>query len=225
MYYPYSLMFILTDEESFFWTICLGVGCVDGGRLLWPLLVLCLVQCPPALALLTWLWQGLLHPVLCIPRLCCLWRTCRAFKLSVWVMLVMPNVFSFLSCYPGLLYFLLTSGYCFHLSCSFANKVALTKADLQGREGSCSHYPFGLKDALCNPWYLLLGGLQAVTPLGQQQLWEGAELCSEKMAENPDQCMKNSNKCKTSGEWKHDSVSGGPKRFDSTPYCNYPPTY
>ena len=43
MHYPYSLMFILTDGGSFFWTICLGVGCVYGGRLLWPLLVLCQV--------------------------------------------------------------------------------------------------------------------------------------------------------------------------------------
>lgn len=46
--YPCFLIFILTHEESFFWTICLGVGCVDVGRLLLPLLVLCQVQCPPA---------------------------------------------------------------------------------------------------------------------------------------------------------------------------------
>lgn len=50
----------------------------------------------------------------------------------------MQPVFSLLWCYPGLLYLLLTSGYCFRFFCSFANKVALTKADLQGREGSCS---------------------------------------------------------------------------------------
>lgn len=75
-HYPYFLMFILTDGKLFFWTMCLGVGCVDVGRLLLPLLVLCQVQCFPAPALLSWLRQGLLHPSLCIPRLCCLWRTC-----------------------------------------------------------------------------------------------------------------------------------------------------
>lgn len=157
---------------------------------------------PCAWGLAAWMWEGSCYHCLCFVKssvslllLCCRGsdKACStpvcaslvcavsgepvASQLSVWVMLVMPTVPSFLYCYPGLLYLSLTSGYCFHLFCSFANKVALTKADLQGREGSCSHYHFGLKDALCNPWYLFFRGLQAVTLLGQQQLWEGAELC------------------------------------------------
>ena len=188
---------------------------------------------PYALGLAVWLWGGpcdcclcsvqfsVSLPLLCqsssgeacstlvcaSPCLCCLWRTCRAFQLSVRVMLVMLIVFSFLWCSPGWLCLLLTSGYCFRLFCSFANKVALTKADLQGREGSCSHYHFGLKDVLCNPGYLFFRGLQAVTPFGQQRLWGGGwTLCSSQtVAENPDHCMKNNNKGEAlgMGAWLH----------------------
>lgn len=39
--------------------------------------------------------------------------------------------------YPGLSAILLTLIYCFRFFRSFANKVELTKADLQGREGFC----------------------------------------------------------------------------------------
>lgn len=67
MYCPYFWMFILTDGRSFFWTICLGVGCVTVGRSLWLLFVLCPVQCFPATALPKQLWRGLLHPGLCVP--------------------------------------------------------------------------------------------------------------------------------------------------------------
>lgn len=52
MNHPYFLVFILTDGESFFWTICLGVGCVEVGRLLLP--CLCSVQSSAFLPLLCW---------------------------------------------------------------------------------------------------------------------------------------------------------------------------
>lgn len=78
-HHPDFLMLIPSHGESFSWTICLGVGCVDVGRLLLSLLVLCRVQCFSAPALLMWLWRGLLRPGPRIPHVCCLWRTRRAF--------------------------------------------------------------------------------------------------------------------------------------------------
>lgn len=177
---------------------------------------------PYALGLAVWMWEGSCYHCFCfvkpsvLPPLLC-WRgsdeACSALVHASPVCAVSGEPVEhfdclfewcwlcqlyFHFCNVALVYLLLTSGYCFRLFCSFANKVALTKADLQGREGSCSHYHFGLRDALCNPRYLFFKGLQAVTPLGQHQFWGGGwtPCSSETVAENPDQWVQN-NKSKT----------------------------
>lgn len=117
---------------------CLGVGCVCVGRLSLPIacaLSSSLFPCPSSTDLAG---GGLLCSGLCIP-------------LSVLSLVTLESISSVcLSdvgyadciccvCNVTLLTRLeLTSGYCFRFFCSFANKVALTKADLQGREGSCT---------------------------------------------------------------------------------------
>lgn len=172
-----------------------GACCAHVWRLPVPSLVLCEVHYFPAPALLTWLWGGLLCPWSArplVPLVCAVSgepvEHLRVLSECCWLCRLR---FRFCNVNPGLFYLLLTSGYCFRFFCSFANKVALTKADLQGREGSYSHYHFGLKDAPCNPWYLSFRGLQAVTPLRQLPLWGGGwnQCSSKRVTETPHPCM------------------------------------
>lgn len=206
------LMLILTDGQSFPWAICLGVAVWLGegscaaayalSRPVFPPPLLCCPGCDD---------RGLLHPwsvhslsVLSLEKpvehLKCLSEWCWLCRLCV----------HFCDVTPRLLHLLLTSGYCFRLFCSFANKVALTKADLQGREGSCSHYRFGLKEVLCHPWDLFSRGLQAVTSLGQRWSWGGGwTLCSlQTVAESPDRCMKTNCMGEESWGWEYVSIWG-----------------
>lgn len=78
-------------------------------------------------------------PGLRAPRLCCVQSLSRASSVCLSDVGYADCIFIFVML-PWFTVSLLTTGYCSRLFCSFANKVALTKADLQGREGSCSHF-------------------------------------------------------------------------------------
>lgn len=70
--------------------------------------------------------------------------------MCIWAGLVIPVAFClfiFSDVTLVLSAVLLTSGLLFRFFRFFANKVELTKADLQGREGFCFPCQFGLKDA------------------------------------------------------------------------------